>query len=362
MADVNNEDFRKELFKYILGIRSDLSADSQLNPIGLCKWSDSSLSITNQAKLDRLIKIYTTLCKYKVEKYNELFRSCTDELKRQYKLNASALPYVLNPKIKIDWDMYNIHADILILLTSSVLILEAKAGLEFTRDTLDIFVNGIRELCPNILHILGLNSKAALKKELRNILEVFEKENYGVYLEDNTDDYQIAVASYLDESLADLEQKIKENSAMTSVYIDGIRKRNMVLIGLIKSYNLQKYTADGQLLKCECCGNPTFLTYKNESYVEYHHLIPFSEYDGPDHSLNIVALCPMCHRKLHYLKQGDKRELYDSVALNSYTNLSIEDRLVELFAEQKLKSYQLEFLLADNAIDENAYNRILQTA
>ena len=362
VADVNNEDFRKELFKYILGIRSDLSADSQLNPIGLCKWSDSSLSITNQAKLDRLIKIYTTLCKYKVEKYNELFRSCTDELKRQYKLNASTLPYVLNPKIKIDWDMYNIHTDILILLSSSVLILEAKEGWVLTRDTLEVFVNGIKELCPNILHILGLTSKAALRKELRSIVEVFEKENYDVYLEDNTDDYHISVASYLDESLADLEQKIKDNSAMTSVYIDGVRKRNMVLIGLIKSYNLQKYTADGQMLKCECCGNPTFLTYKDESYVEYHHLIPFSEYDGPDHSLNIVALCPMCHRKLHYLKQGDKRELYDSVALNSYTNLSIEDRLVELFAEQKLKSYQLEFLLADNAIDEHAYNRILQIA
>ena len=264
-ADVATEDFNKEILKYILGIRSDLAVDNQLNPIGLCQWDNNGLSITNQAKLDRLIKIYTTLCKYKVEKYDELFRSCTDELKRQYKLNASALPYVLNPKIKIDWDMYNIHADILILLTSSVLILEAKAGLEFTRDTLDIFVNGIRELCPNILHILGLNSKAALKKELRNILEVFEKENYGVYLEDNTDDYQISVASYLDESLADLEQKIKDNSAKISVYVDGIRKRNMVLIGLIKSYNLQKYTADGQLLKCECCGNPTFLTYKDES-------------------------------------------------------------------------------------------------
>ena len=181
--------------------------------------------------------------------------------------------------------MYNIHTDILILLTSSVLILEAKAGTVLTRDTLDIFVNGIRELCPNILHILGLNSKAALKKELRNIFEVFEKENYDVYLEDNTDDYQISVASYLDESLADLEQKIKDNSAKISVYVDGIRKRNMVLIGLIKSYNMQKYTADGQLLKCECCGNPTFLTYKDESYVEYHHLIPFSEYDGPATSL-----------------------------------------------------------------------------
>lgn len=361
-ADIATEDFNKEILKYILGIRSDLATDNHLNPIGLCKWDGNGLSITNQAKLDRLIKIYTTLCKYKVEKYNELFQNCTHEIKRQYKLNASALPYVLNPKIKIDWDMYNIHADILILLSSSVLILEAKEGWALTRDTIDIFVNGIKELCPNILHILGLTSKAALRKELRNIVEVFDKERYGVYLENSADEYQTSVASYLDESLADLEQKIKDNSAMTSVYIDGVRKRNMVLIGLIKSYNLQKYTADGQLLKCECCGNPTFLTYKNESYVEYHHLIPFSEYDGPDHSLNIIALCPMCHRKLHYLKQEDKRELYDSVALNSYTNLSIEDRLVELFAEQKLKSYQLEFLLADNAIDENAYNRILQTA
>ena len=146
------------------------------------------------------------------------------------------------------------------------------------------------------------------------------------------------------------------------MYVDGVRKRNMVLIGLIKSYNLQRYAAEGQLLKCECCGSPTFYTYKNESYVEYHHLIPFSEYDGPDHNLNILALCPMCHRKLHYLKQEDKRELYDNIEVNSYNSLSIEKRLVELYREQKLKSYQLEFLLADNAIDEAAYNRILQIA
>lgn len=361
-ADVATEDFNKEILKYILGIRSDLATDNQLNPLGLCKWDNRGLSITNYDKLDRVIKIYTTLCAYKVEKYNELFQRCADELKRQYRHNANALPYVLNPKIKIDWDMYNIHSDLLILLSSSTLVLEAKAGKALTRDTLDNFVNGVRSLCPNILRILGITSKVALKNELRNIVDVFENGNYGIYLEDNADEYQTSVTSYLDESLADLEQKIKDNSAMVSVYIDGVRKRNMVLIGLIKSYNLQKYATDGQLLKCECCGNPTFLTYKDESYVEYHHLIPFSEYDGPDHSLNIVALCPMCHRKLHYLKQEDKRELYDNVAINSYDSLSIEDRLVELFAEQKLKSYQLEFLLADNAIDENAYNRILQTA
>ena len=71
-ADVATEDFNKEILKYILGIRSDLAVDNQLNPIGLCQWDNNGLSITNQAKLDRLIKIYTTLCKYKVEKYDEL--------------------------------------------------------------------------------------------------------------------------------------------------------------------------------------------------------------------------------------------------------------------------------------------------
>lgn len=361
-ADVNNEDFRKELLKYILGVRSDLATDNQLNPIGICKWDNKSLSITNTKQLERLIAIYATLCKYKVGKYNELFQSCTDELKRQYKLSAAGKPYTLNPKIKIDWDMYNIHSDILILLSSSILILEAKTGLAFTRDSIENFADGLKDVFPNILRILGVTSKMALKRELRNILDVFGKGDYAIYLENNADDYQMSVASYLDESLADIEQKIKDYSAMSSVYVDGVRKRNLVLISLIKSYNLQKYAANGQLLRCECCGNSTFLTYKKESYVEYHHIIPFSEYDGPDHSLNIIALCPMCHRKLHYLRQDDKRELYGSIETNSYNNLSIEKRLVELYNEQRLKSYQLEFLLADNAIDESAYNRILQIA
>lgn len=361
-ADIKDEDFRKELLKYILGVRSDLAKDNQCNPIGLCKWDNGEVTITDRAKLDRLIEIYTILCDYKVEKYNSLFQRSISELRRQYKLNAEGLPYTLDPKIKIDWDMYNIHSDIPILLSSNILILEAKTGLVFTRGSIENFIDGLKEMCPNILHILGINSKIALKKELRNILDIFDKGNYAVYLENNTDEYLTSEALYLEESLSDLEQKIKDSSSMSSVYIDGIRRRNMALISLIKSYNLQKYAANGQLLRCECCGTTTFLTYKDEPYVEYHHLIPFRGYDGPDHRLNIIALCPMCHRKLHYLKQEDKRELYGSIETNSYNNLSIEKRLIELYNEEKLKSYQLEFLLADNAIDEDAYNRILQIA
>ena len=361
-ADVATEDFNKELLKYILGIRSDLAKDNGCNPFGLCKWSSRGLTVTDQNKLDRLVEVFTILCNYKNQKYQELFQNCSAEIKRQYVCNAGGAEYIINPKYKIEWDMYNIHADLLVLLSVTILLLEAKDNIVFSKDTLNQFVDGMKSLYPNILSLLGLSSKTSLKNELRNIVPVFSDGMFDNYLEETEDNYSASIVTYLNESLADLEQKIKDNSNLAPVFIDGVRKRNMALIGLIKAYNLQKYSVGGALLKCECCGYPTFLTYKNESYVEYHHLIPFSEFDGPDHSLNILALCPMCHRKLHFLKPEDKQPLYSSIAGNSYNQLSIEERLSELHSEHKLKSYQLEFLLADNAIDESAYNRILKIA
>ena len=360
-GDKNSEDFMKELKKYILGIRSDLNKDDGCNPFGLCKLdSRAGLQITNSEKLDRLVSIYNILSNYKSEKYNELFQECSDEIKRQYATKASGQPYAVDSRIKINWDMYNIHYDFLILLSVTVLLVEARIKTDFTNDSINDFIKYIRELCPNILLQLGLTSIASLKKELKSLLTVFQDGQYGMYLVDNSEEYGASVQTYLTESLADLLQQIKDKSSSESVYFEGVRKRNMALIGTIKSYNIKRF--GGNMLNCECCGKPTFITFRNESYVEYHHLIPFSEYDGPDHYLNILALCPMCHRKLHFIKHEDKQALYNSIAKNSYNHLSIEDRLKRLHKEHKLTSYQLEFMLADKAIDESAYNRILQIA
>lgn len=51
--------------------------------------------------------------------------------------------------------------------------------------------------------------------------------------------------------------------------------------------------------RCECCGELGFLTEPGERYLETHHVIGVSE-RGPDASGNIVAACPLCHRKAHY--------------------------------------------------------------
>ena len=73
---------------------------------------------------------------------------------------------------------------------------------------------------------------------------------------------------------------------------------------------------------CKCEGNPlhtTFLTKKNQPYMEGHHLIPCtasnSEYCWEKFHVNIdcveniVCLCPTCHRKIHYGNEKEKMEI-----------------------------------------------------
>ena len=51
---------------------------------------------------------------------------------------------------------------------------------------------------------------------------------------------------------------------------------------------------------CECCGEPApFKRGDGSPYLEVHHVTPLAD-GGPDTVNNVVAVCPNCHRKLHY--------------------------------------------------------------
>ena len=50
---------------------------------------------------------------------------------------------------------------------------------------------------------------------------------------------------------------------------------------------------------CEWCGRAGFVTASGAIYLETHHIKPLAE-DGPDHSSNVIALCPEDHRRAHY--------------------------------------------------------------
>jgi len=58
------------------------------------------------------------------------------------------------------------------------------------------------------------------------------------------------------------------------------------------------YLASG---KCQRCNNraPFKKHPSGEPFLEVHHITPLAE-DGPDTVENAIALCPNCHRELHY--------------------------------------------------------------
>lgn len=67
-----------------------------------------------------------------------------------------------------------------------------------------------------------------------------------------------------------------------------------------RSIEIKKYAllrANGQ---CENCGKDApFVNSNNIPFLEVHHIFSLSD-DGPDHPINVAAICPNCHREAHY--------------------------------------------------------------
>ncbi|MBN45659.1 MULTISPECIES: HNH endonuclease [unclassified Methylophaga] len=63
---------------------------------------------------------------------------------------------------------------------------------------------------------------------------------------------------------------------------------------------------------CEGCTMPSPFHTKKGPYIECHHLHRLAD-GGPDHPINVIGLCPNCHRRAHHAK--DFREFNDSLKI-----------------------------------------------
>ena len=357
-GDKTDEDGRKELLKYLLGIRSDMSKDDGTNSLGMCEFKNNKVTCTSESKLQLIYDIYSKLNMYRMHKYGELFERCESDLRRRYVAEANNNSENINPQVKIDWDLYNIKFDKIIMLgvifVSSAISCNALNGVNSSeaelRHIYEYALNNFR----NVLKYFGIKSNSKIKTELRKLCTSIQTGDFSQYFVEEERDNEI-LATYRAESSTDLMEKIKNISEVIEVGEE--KERNMNLIKLIKSYYMAVYL-NNDTLKCECCGNEAFITERNEPYVEFHHLIPFKEADGPDHYLNLFALCPNCHRKIHHLRIDAKSQLFEDISNNNYYSLKIVDRLKQLKEEHILESYHLEYLLAQNAITEEQYNDV----
>ena len=360
-GDIKDEDFSKEIKKYLLGIRADLEKDKSENHLGLISYDRKrgTWEVTDIDKLDTLLSIYNQIEEYKLKKYRGLFKNCEFELKKNYKSTYTRSNYEKNNRTKISWDLYNIKGEKTILLTLMLCDYIMYKNINIKSINFDELYSHCNKYFENILKSLNLTAKKEKIKEIKFIVDMIIAENLQeIPFEEDYLLESVVKNEYSSLSVADLEKKIYDLSSEKKEYILE-RKRDMRIISLIRRLNIIKYSDEDRLLSCECCGEKTFLNNADEPYIEYHHLIPFNKAEGPDHYENIFGICPTCHRKVHHIKDTFKAELYLGFNNNNHNKKSIEDRLKKLYSLGILKSYQLEYALIEKMITDKQYENII---
>jgi 5-methylcytosine-specific restriction protein A len=99
--------------------------------------------------------------------------------------------------------------------------------------------------------------------------------------------------------LADLAAEADADATEESAPKEGIRRT------YARSQALKSYVRARASGSCEACGNDApFLTKDGSAYLEAHHTNRLSD-TGPGNRTTVIALCPNCHSRVHYGKDGN---------------------------------------------------------
>lgn len=139
---------------------------------------------------------------------------------------------------------------------------------------------------------------------------------------------QITSSQELIES--DLYNKAKEINNKRRVPLDLSNYGEIKIIPPKTSILISHYTRNPQVVAdalwlangiCEGCGNKTFQRASDgEFYLEVHHKKPLSE-NGSDTLDNTCAICPTCHRLLHYGTDKDKKKILRQIKNSREKNI-----------------------------------------
>ena len=133
------------------------------------------------------------------------------------------------------------------------------------------------------------------------------------------------------------------------------RRRSNSLKARLQVYYYNNFKCKDGLIRCECCADKTFINKSGQPYLEFHHLIPFSTDSGPDHYLNLFALCSNCHSKMHHLNHDLKADLYKKLLKNNHLKKSFTERVETLFSGGYLEAIHLDYLLQEQIINREVY-------
>lgn len=115
-------------------------------------------------------------------------------------------------------------------------------------------------------------------------------------------------------------------------------------VTVAKKASISKAALHNAQYQCEIdSDHKTFVTSRNLPYMEGHHLIPCT-YTNSQHFWtkynrnidcveNIVCLCPICHRQVHFGSDSEKRDILSKLyakRINDLQSIGIKITLEEL--------------------------------
>ena len=92
------------------------------------------------------------------------------------------------------------------------------------------------------------------------------------------------------------------------------KTRDITASGFTRNSDVKNWVLKQAKGQCECCNKSApFLTMDGEPFLEVHHVKRLAD-NGTDTITNAIAVCPNCHRALHY--STNKTELTLSLYIN----------------------------------------------
>ncbi|QYJ98627.1 HNH endonuclease [Shewanella alkalitolerans] len=169
-------------------------------------------------------------------------------------------------------------------------------------------------------------------KKALNCIELVENQNYGVlgfhfsftkslyskptphYLVKKNDGWHAIPKDIDNNKFIDLADEVDVSS--TNPFYGSRTPKKLKKIGNVYERDV-RVAAQTLLLAggmCELCEKPTFLKTNGKPFLEVHHVLPLSN-GGSDTITNTAALCPNCHKELHFGQQSDTltSKLYDQL-------------------------------------------------
>jgi hypothetical protein len=347
-TDINSEDFRKELKKFILGITNQ-QKDHDKNPYALVSTQNGSkYEIFNEQKLDFVLNTYDSLIKYLDKKYISEYKDWIDFVSSNYIEQVRNNRTIEDIETTYTWGKYLINFDNALLMA----LIYTRMALSVERFDFNLNQNQIKDQTseyPYFAKMLGF-SVVNFTKAITVVQEMLKEKAY-TSLEIIEDDIKEEIPIQELKSLDELSDFINRDLTKT---------RSGELINNLRGLYIKNYTEKfSGLISCDACTKTTFKNKNNQPYLEFHHIIPFSTDNGPDHYLNLVGLCSDCHRKFTFGDNQTRFPLYTDLSKNNNPKITLVERMEQLYAADKLEPINIEFLRKEKIIDEKTYEKFM---